>query len=152
MYNLSLNKRTLAMFWRHSLILSLEAATSQLYVTYCHLNGTFLFLRENHLRAHGASKHLREEELTRLLICCLLPKGRPVTPVATTETSSACGDQRLTSSLTTSYLGISESNQIITKQTKKAKSSCIKKSISEIIPMCEVLLHDTKCSSQTSNS
>lgn len=32
-YNLSLNKRTLVMLWRHSLILSLKAATSQLCVT-----------------------------------------------------------------------------------------------------------------------
>jgi len=53
-----------------------------------------LFLRENHLRAHGASKHLREEELTWPLSSCLLPEGKPVTSVATTEPSSACRDQR----------------------------------------------------------
>lgn len=64
----------------------------------------------------GFSRRKTED---RTLCCCLLSEDKLGAPVATTE-NRLCfkGVEGLTSSLSSSYLGISELPQIMTKQTE----------------------------------
>lgn len=171
-YSLSINKRMLVMLWRHGQILSLETATSQLWVTQSHLKVLWVtkslktllawdylpssFWRKTfkELVVHAGISERKSEDSSSaaafFLMASQLPQGPPQ------STALPAGSRGINFFLEHQLSWYLRVKPDYNKANKKAISTCIKKkkkkSISKIIPMCEVLLHDTKCSSQTSNS